>query len=344
MSSRTSKPRKRRAKVQPYYKTELGACYQGLAEEMLTTSLGRKHKGKVQLILTSPPFALNHKKKYGNLNGQAYIDWLVQFAPIWARLLTPDGSIVIEMGNAWEPGRPVQSILTYEALLGLVKHPEANLHLCQQFICHNPARLPSPVQWVNIERIRLKDSFTHVWWMATSDKPKADNRRVLRPYSQSMKNLLERRSYNPGKRPSGHKVGDESFFVKGEGSIMPSVIEVEPIDPRHDPRLPGNVFNIANTQSNDFYHRECRAQGILPHPARMPLGLAEFFIQFLTDPGDLVLDPFAGSNTTGFCAERSGRSWVAIEAKEDYIEQSKLRFLEIGIDLQPRLTVEGGPK
>lgn len=336
------KPLKRKQTIKSEYSTTLGVCYQGLAEEVLTSSLGHELKEQVQLIITSPPFALNHKKKYGNLQGQEYLEWLAQFAPIWSRLLKPDGSVVIELGNAWESGRPIQSLLTYEVLLGLVKHQEANFRLCQEFICHNPARLPSPVQWVNIERCRLKDSFTHVWWLAKTDNPKADNRKVLRPYSESMKELHRKQTYNSGKRPSGHNIGKKSFLSVQEGSIMPNVIEIDSITPEKDPRLPFNCFNIPNTKSNDFYHRKCREEGIKPHPALMPLELVDFFIHFLTDPGDIVLDPFAGSNTTGFCAEKNKRRWVAIEVNPEYIEQSKLRFLELGFDFKCNFIMKKG--
>ncbi len=315
--------------IKPYYSTALGKCYHGLAEELLNTSLGKELEGKVNLILTSPPFPLNHKKQYGNYNGQDYINWLVQFAPVFARLLTPNGSIVMELGNSWEPGRPIQSLLPIKTLLAFVEDPNAGLRLCQEFICHNPARLPTPVQWVNIQRSRVTDSFTRIWWMSISDEPKADNRKVLRPYSKSMRKLQKRKSYNAGKRPSGHDIGKKSFLIDHGGSIMPNVIEVEPIDPNKDPRLPTNAFSISNTASNDYFHRQCRALGIRPHPARMPLGLADFFIQFLTDPGDLVFDPFAGSNTTGFCAEKNNRRWVSIEACESYVQQSTLRFQEL---------------
>src|SRR5690606_29409967 len=121
--------------------------------------LGKQLKGKVQLILTSPPFPLNNKKSYGNLSGDEYLTWFTSLAPLFASLLTEDGSIVVELGNAWVPGRPVQSLLHLESLLAFVKHEEAGLRLCQQFICYNPARLPSPAQWVTIKRERVTDSF-----------------------------------------------------------------------------------------------------------------------------------------------------------------------------------------
>ena len=74
------------------------------------------------------------------------------------------------MGNSWEPGEPVMSTLALRSLLEF--QSKNGLHLCQEFIWQNPAKLPSPAQWVNIERIRVKDSFTKLWWMSPNVKPK----------------------------------------------------------------------------------------------------------------------------------------------------------------------------
>jgi len=309
-----------------FYKTDLGEYHLGKAETLLNSELGDKFKGKIQLILTSPPFPLNNKKSYGNLKGEEYKTWLVSFAEIFSDLLTDNGSIVIELGNAWEPNRPIQSLLPLEALLGFVKNSNANLRLCQQFVCHNPARLPSPVQWVNIERCRTTDSFTNIWWMSKSDYPKADNRNILRPYSKWMKELLKKQKYNPGKRPSEHNIGEKSFLKDNKGSIVHNFIDTQKNKGKKNPGLPKNVFSIANTKSNNFFMRACRDKNIKVHPARMQMDLANFFIQFLTDPGDIVLDPFGGSNTTGFCAELLNRKWISIEVNKDYAMQSMLRF------------------
>src|SRR5215813_11502950 len=149
-----------------FYETKYGHIILGRSEDALLADLVQRYKGAVQLVFTSPPFPLNHKKKYGNLRGEEYVAWLASFAQPLTELLAPNGSIVIELGNAWEPGKPVMSTLALEALLAFRK--AANLYLCQQFVCNNPARLPSPAQWVNVERIRVKDSFTHFWWMAPS--------------------------------------------------------------------------------------------------------------------------------------------------------------------------------
>ncbi len=308
------------------HETPLGKYYLGDSGAVLQGELGATLAGQVNLILTSPPFPLNKKKKYGNLRGDEYRHWLSRLAPIFSRLLAPDGSIVIELGNAWEPGRPVQSLLHLHSLIDFVENAQADLRLCQQFVCYNPARLPGPAQWVTIERTRVTDSFTQVWWMAKSDRPKADNRRVLRPYSDSMNSLLERGRYNSGGRPSEHAISEAGFLTNHGGSIMPNVVELEARDPQDQLRLPENTLRFANTQSNDDFHRRCQSEGITPHPARMPAGLASFFIEFLTEPGDLILDPFGGSNTTGYVSETMDRRWIAVEADAQYAIQSRLRF------------------
>lgn len=307
------------------YSTDHGKYYIGKCEETIKEL---NLEGKVQLILTSPPFPLNNKKQYGNLDGEEYLEWFKGLAELFSSVLTPDGSIVIELGNAWEKNRPVQSLLHLNSLLSFVNNKKADLRLCQEFVCYNPARLPSPAQWVTINRIRTIDSFTHVWWMAKSDYPKADNRRVLRPYSKSMKQLLKSQKFNAGKRPSQHVISEKGFLTDNQGSISHNVLELEQIDADKDLRLPYSMFSISNTKSNDYFTRTCKERNLIPHPARMPLELASFFIEFLTDENDLVLDPFGGSNTTGVCAERRKRRWISIDVSEDYGRQSMIRFEE----------------
>lgn len=288
------------------YETTRGSMLCGRSEEILKSKLLTKYHRKVQLIFTSPPFPLNRKKKYGNLQGEEYVKWLANLAPIFKRFLKKDGSIVMEMGNAWEPGKPVMSTLALRALLGFLD--QGGLKLCQQFIVHNPTRLPSPAQWVNVERIRVKDSFTHVWWMSASDRPKADNRRVLKEYSAAMLNLLAKQKYNSGKRPSEHHIGETSFLRNNNGAIPP------------------NVLTYSNTSSSNDYLRYCREHDLQPHPARMSPELPAFFIKFLTTQKNLVMDTFAGSNVTGAVAESLKRRWIAIESRRDYIDGSRGRF------------------
>lgn len=294
------------------YQTGLGRMVVGNTEEVLRQPQGQRLRGKVQLIFTSPPFPLNRKKKYGNEVGEAFMRWLSGFAPIFKEMLTPDGSIVLEMGNAWDPGKPTMSTLAIESLLAFKR--AGAFHLCQEFIWHNPARLPSPAQWVNIKRNRVKDSFTRLWWLSPVEDPKASNRRVLQEYSPAMRKLLRTKKYNAGTRPSEHGIGETSFLNDNGGAIPP------------------NVLIFPNTRSvGDPYQQYCRERDIPLHPARMPIELAKFFIKFLTTEGDLVLDPFAGSNTTGAAAEELGRQWFSIEANEVYARGSLGRFQQVSL-------------
>lgn len=292
-----------------YYLTENGSCYWGLCEDILNAKVGRSLEGKVNLILTSPPFPLKRKKKYGNLTGEQYKLWLCELANIFRRLLTEDGSIVIEMGNCWEKGQPEFSTLPIESLLEFKR--AGNFHLCQEFIHYNPARLPTPIEWVNKKRIRVKDSFTRIWWLSNTTDPKANNKNILVEYSKSMNKLLKNNKYNTGARPSQHNIGEVSFLNNNGGAI------------------PSNVIISSNTNSNDEYILYCKSNGIEMHPARMPKEIPELFIKFLTNENDIVLDPFAGSNMTGAVAERLSRKWIAIEAEEIYIKGSMGRFNEI---------------
>jgi len=308
------------------YSTKSGQCFHGRAEDVLASGSTKHLRSQVDLIFTSPPFPLNRKKKYDNLQGREYVRWLRDLAPLFCEFLKPTGSVVIEVGNSWQPGKPVMSTLALESLLAFLR--KGKLHLCQQMIWHNPARLPSPAQWVTVERIRLKDSYTHLWWMSPSIRPKADNRRVLVEYSGAMKKLLATQNYNPGPRPSEHHIGATSFLKNNRGAIPSSVVKIGADEPNGN-AAPSNVLTMANTHATSDYLAHCREREIEPHPARMPLALAEFFIKFLTEPGDLVLDPFAGSNTTGAAAEHLGRRWAAIEPNPEYVKGSKGRFSSV---------------
>jgi DNA modification methylase len=291
------------------YKTQNGIFYNSKIEKVLSSKKFEKYKGQIDLIFFSPPFPLNRKKKYGNLQGEEYIEWLSGLAILFKEYLSEKGSIVIEVGNSWESNVPVMSTLALKSLLAFLEKGE--YCLCQQFIWNNPAKLPSPAQWVNVERNRVKDSFTYFWWMSKTPFPKADNRKILVEYSKSMKSLLKNKKYNSGTRPSEHNIGEVSFLTDNQGAI------------------PSNVITAANTQSNTPYQKYCKEYDLEPHPARMPEALPEFFIKFLTEEGDLVLDPFGGSNTTGWVAERLNRKWISVEPNKDYIDGSIGRFSKV---------------
>ena len=90
--------------------------------------------------------------------------------------------------------------------------------------------------------------------------------------------------------------------------------------------IPGNVLEVSNTRSTDQYIEYCKKTGNPLHPARMSEAIPDFFIRFLTDPGDIVLDPFAGSNVTGAVAEDLERHWISVEREPIYAKASFSRF------------------
>jgi site-specific DNA-methyltransferase (cytosine-N4-specific) len=287
------------------YMTDWGQAYVGDSLDLMP----RLPADSVDLVMTSPPFALQRQKEYGNKTEDAYVDWLLQFADPVKRALKPTGSFVLDLGGAYQSGRPVRSLYNFRVMLRLCD--EHGFRLAEEFFWHNPAKLPSPIEWVNKRKIRAKDSVNTVWWFAKTDCPKADVRRVLLPYSERMKKLLEDAEsfYRPKLRPSGHDISCR-FASDNAGAI------------------PSNLLQIPNTESNSPYLRHCATVGVKPHPARFPEKLPMFFIKFLTDPGDTVLDIFAGSNTTGEAAEKLNRRWIAFEKDRTYLAASAFRFVD----------------
>jgi site-specific DNA-methyltransferase (cytosine-N4-specific) len=203
----------------------------------------------------------------------------------------------------------VRSLHQYRVLLRFCD--ELGYFLAEEFFWHNPSKLPSPIEWVNKRKIRAKDTVNTLWWFSKTEWPQADVREVLTEYSGRMKKLLENseKFYSPKLRPSGHDVS--RGFDKDNGGAIPS-----------------NLLSIPNTESNSRYLRMCKAVGAKGHPARYPAKLPEFFIKFLTKPGDIVLDIFGGSNTTGEAAERLGRHWICCDLDRAYVATAVFRFVE----------------
>jgi site-specific DNA-methyltransferase (cytosine-N4-specific) len=293
----------------PYvsYSTPLGAAWIGDAIEALEDNC---EDASVDLIVTSPPFALQRPKEYGNASQQGYKDWFLPFADEFWRVLKPTGSLVIDLGGAWEAGQPVKSIYAFELLVSLCRRPNRPFMLAQDFYWYNPARLPSPAQWVTVERVRVKDAVNYVWWLAKEPNPKADNTRVLKEYTQSMKRLIKNGQYNRGRRPSGHVVR-EGFTENHGGAIPP------------------NLLTVSNTGNDSAYIDACTERGLPTHPARFAPEIPDFFIRFLTEPEDLVVDPFAGSNVSGAAAEALGRRWMSVDIDAEYVRGSEARFTNL---------------
>lgn len=287
----------------PTYLTNWGEAYCGDSLDLLAAL----PDSSVNLVLTSPPFALQREKEYGNKTQQEYVAWLADFARLVHRKLKDDGSFVLDLGGAYEPGSPTRSLYNFRVPIHFCD--ELGFYLAEDFYWFNPAKLPSPIEWVNKRKLRAKDAVNTVWWFGKTRSPKANVSKVLTAYSDRMKKLIKdpESFYEPKKRPSGHDIS-KAFGRDNGGAIPP------------------NLLQIPNTESNSGYLRGCKVLGLKGHPARFPAKLPEFFIRFLTDPGDLVLDIFAGSNTTGWVAEREGRRWLAFDECLEYLATSSFRF------------------
>lgn len=262
----------------------------------------------VDLLVTSPPFGLVRKKEYGNVAADEYLEWFRAFGQQFFRVLADHGSLVIDIGGSWIRGQPTRSLYHFKLLIMLCE--ELGFHLAQEFYWWNPSKLPSPAEWVTVRRIRVKDAVNTVWWLSKTPWPKASNRRVLQPYSDSMQDLLAN-GYRPKLRPSGHDISPN--FGADNGAAIPP-----------------NLIALPNTESNSAYQRFCKERGLAPHPARFPARLPEYFIRMLTDPGDLIVDPFAGSCVTGEVAERLNRRWHCIELNREYCDGAVGRFAAAG--------------
>ena len=266
--------------------------------------MGALPDDSVDLVVTSPPYALHFKKKYGNVDKADYVNWFRTFGEHIFRVLKPTGSFVLNIGGSYNAGIPTRSLYHFRLLLALCD--DVGFHLAQECFWYNPAKLPSPAEWVTVRRVRIKDSVENVFWLSKTPNPKANNRSVLTEYSADMLRLIKR-GYKAKERPSGHKL--TSKFQADRGGAIPS-----------------NLIERGNNESNSAYIKRTAEMGQKAHPARFPAALPEFFVKLLTDRDDLVVDPFAGSNTTGAAAESLERRWLAFESVEDYAENSRLRF------------------
>ena len=301
-----------------FYKTPFGSAY--LTDSL--TALRELPTGSINLIVTSPPYALHFKKAYGNVDKDEYVNWFLGFAREMYRVLADDGSFVLNIGGSYNKGIPTKSLYHYKLLIQLVD--EIGFHLAQECFWYNPAKMPMPAEWVTVRKIRVKDSVEYVWWLSKTPWPKASNQKVLKETFSADMYRLQRRGLKETTRPGGYKINSSWSDIKTKGSIPSNFVQSDLFEEDKEP--PESVLIMGNNSANDLYTLRCKAEGLKVHPARYPRVLVEFFIKMLTDEGDVVLDPFAGSNTTGAAAEALQRRWLAFDNVEEYLSASKFRF------------------
>lgn len=292
----------RRGIIITFFDTDAGICLAMNAEDASAVV----ERGSIQALISSPPFPLNTQKAYGGLRDTAtWLRWMTELAEGWKDLLAPTGSLILQLGDAYYRGSPTLSPYIERLTLALID--DLGYHLAGRLYWENPNAC-APMEWVAVRRVRVRPSTTPVLWFSKNEHCKANNRNVLKPYAEStIKRTLGRPSA-PTKRPSGYDMGHWSWARDNGGAI------------------PGNLIRASNTSSNDRYRRLSRAHGLPLHPATMPGELANFLIRLTTDPGDIVMDPFFGSGTTGEQAEILGRRFIGIERSLAYLTGAAFRF------------------
>ncbi len=296
--------------VQPFFESKNGSVFHADSLEVMKLI----PDNSINLVFTSPPYALHFKKAYGNVSQKDYVEWFLEFAKEIKRILKDDGSFVLNIGGSWNPGEPTRSIYHFKLVVALVE--EIGFKLAQETFWYNPAKMPVPAQWVTVKRVRVKDSIEYVFWFGKTANPKANNRNVLRPYGKDMLRLAAK-GVKTTVRPSGHNINESFDKIHNGGSIPPNIV---------DDDTPTDMLKMGNNSANDSYTKKCKESGVNIHPARFPSQLPEFFIKMLTDENDIVLDPFGGSMTTGSVAENLNRRWIGIDNVIEYVEGSKFRF------------------
>ena len=265
----------------------------------------------IHLCLTSPPYPLRTARAYGGPSETDFVDFVCRALEPIAKHLVPGGSVALNISNdIFMPKSPARSLYVERTVLAL--HDRLGLSLMDRLVWDNPCKPPGPTYWACRQRVQLVGTYEPVLWF-TNDPLAcfADNRRVLRPHTDEQKALIARggvqrqAQYGDG----AYKLRPTSFSNATPG------------------RIPRNVMRFASGGPARAQRRkDIAAAGLPVHGAPMPKALAKFLIEFLTEPGHTVVDPFGGDFTTAQQAEETGRRWVVTEMMAEYAAAGALHF------------------
>ncbi|VTU42478.1 MULTISPECIES: site-specific DNA-methyltransferase [unclassified Variovorax] len=288
------------------FSTKLGIAILGSCETVFASI-----DSPITLVITSPPYPLASARKYGNPTEPEYVDWICKTLEPVVRNLVPGGSICLNISNdIFLPGSPARSL--YRERLVLALHDRLGLHKMDELIWSNPSKAPGPFQYASKARTQLNVAYEPIYWLTNDPhRVKSDNRRVLQAHTEEHLRLIQR----------GGETRDTSNS-DGAYSIRPGSYGNETAG-----RIPRNILTYGHRcAAQTAYKRDARALGLPAHGAPMPLKLASFLVEFLSEPGDLVADPFGGSFTTADAAERLGRRWLSTECMVEYVLGGATRF------------------
>ncbi|TXH00067.1 MAG: site-specific DNA-methyltransferase [Nevskiaceae bacterium] len=301
------------------FSTDLGIALWGTCQEALA-----RLDEPISLVLTSPPYCLAKERAYGGPKAQEWVDFILRCIEPLVKSLKRGGSIVLNIGNdSFISGSPARSTLTYRLVLEL--ESKLSLSLVDTMVWWNASKPPGPIRYASLERVQLNSAWEPCFWFTNDAHALAsDNRRVLMEHSERHLKLIKgggemrEASYSDG----AHAIrAGRSFSKMTEG------------------RIPRNVLEFGHAcKAQQAYKRRARALGLPAHGAPFPERLVEFLIKFMTEEGDLVVDPFSGSFTVPAVAERLNRRWVGVDTMGEYVRGGAERFTEApGFELGPDL-------
>ena len=267
----------------------------------------------IHALITSPPYPIRGKgRAYGIIDESRYIDFICgALEPIIARL-APGGSLALNVGqDCYVQGLPTRSL--YRERLVIALADRFGLHKCDDLIWHNPSKAPAPVQWASKSRVQLQHGYEPILWMTNDPKRLfSNNQRVLQPHSEKHLALIAR-----GGEHQPRSNSDGAYQVRKGSYANPTA-----------GKIPRNVLRFSHTCADQkAYKAAARKLGLPVHGAPMPVALARFLTEFLTEPGQLVVDRFGGSLTTAKACELTGRRWIAMENALEYVRGGAERFL-----------------
>lgn len=290
------------------FSTELGIAILGSCDSVFS-----RMDVPISLVITSPPYPLTSARAYGNPPEHMYVDWICKTLEPVVKNLVRGGSICLNISNdIFLKHSPARSMYCERLLLAL--HDRLGLHLMDRLIWENKSKPPGPYQYASKARTQLNVVYEPIYWLTNAPHSvKSDNRRVLQAHTEKHLALIAR----GGEQRSG-SFSDGAYTMRHGAYASPT-----------EGKIPRNILSFGHRCAHQIaYKQAAKAMGLPVHGAPMPMALASFLIKFLSEPGDLVADPFAGSFTTADAAERLGRRWLATERVAQYVLGGASRFTE----------------
>jgi DNA modification methylase len=300
------------------FRTDLGLAIWGPSGDIF-----KRLTVPVSLCFSSPPYPLSRPRAYGNPEEREIVQYICDTLEPIIEALAEDGSLVLNVSNdIFLTGMPARS--TYLERLTLEICDRFGLYLMDRLIWDNPSKAPGPVLWASRSRQQLNVGYEPVLWFVKNPlKCKANNNRVLQPHKERHLKLIQQGGEN---RYTNY--GDGAYRLK-PGSFGNATAGT----------IPKNVITRGHRCSYGLQHRRIAEElGLPTHGAPMPFSIPEFLIRFLTEEGDMVVDPWAGRNMTSLAAELLGRAWMSGELMLQHIRTGAELFRDRqGFWLNPQI-------